>query len=376
MKTRAAVLVRMGEPPPYAKSRPLRIEEVLLKGPHAGEALVEVLAAGVCHSDLSVVDGTRPRVLPLVLGHEAAGVVREVGPGVVGLQPGDHVVFSYVPTCGRCSFCALGRPALCDAGSRANAAGVLLDGTTHFRDGEGRVLHHHLGVSAFSRYTVAAQESLVPVDPSVPPERAALFGCAVLTGVGAVLNTARVPPGASVAVFGLGGVGLSCLMGARVCGAWPVVAVDVVPAKLELARSLGVTHAVDASTEDPVEVIRDVTGGGADYAFESVGRPRILAQAYEATRRGGTTVSIGLPPPDEHVAIPGAGLVSDERTLRGSYMGSAVPRRDIPRFLGLHTAGLLPVDVLISRVIALEDLNDALDALARGEVVRQVVRFS
>jgi Zn-dependent alcohol dehydrogenase len=165
-------------------------------------------------------------------------------------------------------------------------------------------------------------------------------------------------------------------MGARVCGAWPVVAVDVVPAKLELARSLGVTHAVDARTEDPVEVIRDVTRGGADYAFESVGRPRILAQAYEATRRGGTTVSIGLPPPDEHVAIPGAGLVSDERTLRGSYMGSAVPRRDIPRFMGLHRAGLLPVDVLISRVIALEDLNDALDALARGEVVRQVVRFS
>lgn len=375
MKTQAAVLYEMGAPRPYAQSRPLHIQEVELSPPHAGEVLVEVASAGLCHSDLSVVNGTRPRAVPLVLGHEAAGIVREVGAGVTAVGPGDHVVFSYVPSCGRCAFCAAGRPALCERGSQANHAGSLLDGTTHFTDREGRRLHHHMGVSAFSHFTVAAEESLVPIHPEVPLEIAALFGCAVLTGVGAVLTTARVDPASSVAVFGLGGVGLSCVMGARVVGAVPLIAVDVVPAKLEIARRLGATHTVDGRSEDPASAIRDLTGGGVAYTFESVGHPDILAQAYEATRRGGTTVSIGLPPPDRRVAVLGVGLVADERTLRGSYMGSAVPRRDIPRLVALYRSGLLPVEALVSRMITLADLNGALDALDRSEVVRQVVRF-
>ncbi|MDR5683217.1 MAG: zinc-dependent alcohol dehydrogenase family protein [Armatimonadota bacterium] len=372
MQTRAAVLYEMGRPRPYTETQPLRIEEVELAGPGPGQVLVEVACAGLCHSDLSVIDGSRPRPMPMVLGHEAAGVVREVGTGVHDLSPGDHVVLSFVPTCGRCRYCAGGRPALCEVGNRANAAGVLLDGTCRFRDRAERALHHHLGVSAFSRFTVAAQESLVRIDADVPLDRAALFGCAVVTGVGAVVNTARVQPGTAVAVFGLGGVGLSAVMGARVAGAYPIVAVDVVRGKLDLARRVGATHVVEAR-EDPVTAVRDLTGGGADYAFESVGSEQVLRQAYEATRRGGTTVAIGLPDPSRPFVVPAVSLVAEERTVRGSYMGSAVPRRDIPRFLALYQAGLLPVDLLLTRTIPLDAINDAFEALARGDAVRQIV---
>jgi alcohol dehydrogenase len=375
MKTVAAVLYEMGKPPPYRVSQPLVVEEVELEGPGAGQVLVEITAAGLCHSDLSVVDGSRPRPMPMVLGHEAAGVVREVGPGVQDLKPGDSVVFAFVPACGRCIPCATGRPALCEPGNRANAAGTLLDGSVRFRDARGRPLHHHLGVSAFARYTVAAQESLVRVDPSVPPEKAALFGCALLTGLGAVANTARVEAGSSVAVFGLGGVGLSVVMGARLAGAWPIVAVDVVESKLDLARRVGATHVVHARQTDPVQAIRDITGGGAHYVFEAVGHEQVLQQAYQATRRGGTTVTIGLPHPSRMFSVPAVTIVGEERTIRGSYMGSSVPRRDIPRWLALYQAGLLPADVLLSRTISLSEVNEAMDALASGAVARQVIRW-
>jgi len=376
MKTQAAVLYEMGKPMPYRESRPLALEEVELEGPGPGEVLVEVVAAGLCHSDLSVIDGSRPRPMPMVLGHEAAGVVREVGPGVHDLRPGDHVVFSFVPMCGRCVYCATGRPVLCENGNRANAAGVLLSGARRFRGASGQPLHHHLGVSAFSRFTVAAQESLIRIPPEIPLEKAALFGCAVITGVGAVVNTARVEPGMSVAVFGLGGVGLSVVMGAHLAGAHPIIAVDILPAKLDLARRAGATHVVNAREADPVAVIRDLTGGGAHYAFESVGNERVLAQAYQATRRGGVTITIGLPHPERMFSVPAVSIVGEERTIRGSYMGSAVPRRDLPRFLALYQAGRLPVDLLFSRAIRLEEINEGFDALARGEVVRQVVRFA
>jgi len=375
MKTRAAVLYKMEHPTPYAESQPLVVEEVELAGPGPGEVLVEIAGAGLCHSDLSVIDGSRPRVMPMVLGHEASGIVREVGPGVHDLAPGDHVVFSFVPVCGRCLPCATGRPALCENGARANIAGTLLDGSRHFRNAAGQELHHHLGVSAFSQFTVAAQESLVKIDPTVPLEIAALFGCAVMTGVGAVMNTARVEPGAGVAVFGLGGVGLSAVLGAQAAGAYPIVAVDILEAKLTLARELGATHTVNAAREDPVAAVKELTGGGAPYAFESVGNEQVLIQAYQATRRGGTTVTIGLPHPSRQFAVPAVSLVAEERTVKGSYMGSAVPRRDIPRFIALYQAGRLPVDRLLTRTIRLEEINPAFDALARGEAVRQVIRF-
>lgn len=375
MKTTAAVLYNMTKPAPYAQSRPLVVEELELEPPGPGEALIEIVAAGLCHSDLSVIDGSRPRPMPMVLGHEASGVVAEVGAGVQDLKPGDHVVFSFVPMCGRCAQCAMGRPALCERGAHANGQGTLLGGARRFRARGGAALNHHLGVSAFSRYTVSARESLIPIPAEVPIEKAALFGCAVMTGVGAVVNTARVEAGARVAVFGLGGVGLAAVLGAQLVGALQIVAVDVLPKKLELAKTLGATHAVHAGEGDPVHAVREITRGGADYAFEAVGSAKVLGQAYAATRRGGKTVTIGLPHPDQRLDLQAVSLVAEERTLLGSYMGSAVPARDIPRFLDLYLAGKLPVDGLVSERIELGSVNAAFDALKAGAVVRQLLRF-
>ena len=373
MRVRGAVLREMGLDPPYAESRPLEVVELDLDPPGPGELLVDVRAAGLCHSDLSVIDGSRPRVMPMVLGHEAAGEVLEVGPEVTDFEPGDHVVLAFVPSCGHCGPCRDGRAALCEPGAAANAAGTLLCGEKRFHDSEGD-LNHHLGVSAFTERIVVSENSATKVDPELPFELAALFGCAVLTGVGAVVNSAGVRPGDSVAVFGLGGVGLAALLGARAAGATTIVAVDVIEDKLDLARELGATAAVRAG-DDAVAEVREATGGGAGHAIETVGSERVLADAYAATRRGGTTVTVGLPHPDRMLAIQAVSLVAEERTLRGSYLGSCVPTRDIPRFIELHRAGRLPVERLLSGRLALEDLNAGFDRLAAGEAVRQVVEL-
>jgi len=375
MKVRAAVLRRSGLAHPYAKSHPLAIETVNLGAPGSGEVLVRILAAGLCHSDLSVIDGARPRPLPMVLGHEAAGEIVELGQGVEGLAAGDRVVFTFVPICGHCQPCATGRPTLCEPGAAANAAGGLLGGCGRWTDVEGNLLRHHLGVSAFAEYVVASARSVVKIDRELAPEIAALFGCAVLTGVGAVVNAARVAAGESVAVFGLGGVGLAALLGALCSGAYPVVAVDVLPERLALALTLGAHHVLDARSPELVEALQEITHGGVHHAIESVGNEAVLAQAYAATRRGGTTVSVGLPPPDRRLSIPAVSLVGEERTIKGSYMGSSVPSRDLPRFITLYRAGLLPVDRLLTHRLRLEDLNVGFDRLAAGEGVRQVVVF-
>ncbi len=372
MKIRAAVLHEAGLPRPYATSRPLRIEQIELEPPGRGEVLLRILAAGLCHSDLSVVDGSRPRPLPMALGHEAAGEVLELGAGVEGLAVGDRVVCSFMPACGHCGPCADGRPALCEPGALANGAGTLLGGGERLSDDAGGRVHHHLGVSALAEAAVVSARSVVRIDPDLPPQIAALFGCAVLTGVGAVVNTAAVRPGQSVVVAGLGGVGLAALIGALAAGAHPVVGLDVVPAKLELARELGADHAL-AAGDDTVAAVRELTGGGADHVIETVGDERVLADAYAMTRRGGTTVTVGLPHPDRRLDIQALSLVAEERTLKGSYMGSAVPGRDIPRLIALHRAGRLPVDRLLTHRVALDDVNAALDRLADGEGVRQVV---
>jgi Zn-dependent alcohol dehydrogenase len=369
---RGAVLAEMGLPAPYAESRPLEIAELELDPPGPGELLVEVRAAGLCHSDLSVIDGSRPRVMPMVLGHEAAGEVLEVGAGVDAFGPGDHVVLAFVPSCGRCAPCRSGRAALCEPGAAANVAGTLLCGERRLRAIDGAERNHHLGVSAFSERIVVSANSAVKVPAELPFETAALFGCAVLTGVGAVVNSAGVRAGDSVAVFGLGGVGLAALLGAVAAGASEIVAVDVVPEKLDLARELGATTTVPAG-EGAVEAVQEATGGGAEKAIETVGDERVLAEAYAATGRGGTTVTVGLPDPERMLAIPATTLVSEERTLKGSYLGTCVPSRDIPRFVDLHRAGRLPVERLLSGRVGLEDLNEAFDRLAGGEAVRQVV---
>ncbi len=373
MRTRAAVLARMGLPRPYAASRPLQLRDIELSPPGMGEILVRVDAAGLCHSDLSVIDGTRPRPMPMVLGHEAAGTVEQAGPET-GFSPGDHVVFSFVPSCGACLPCAEGRPALCEPGAASNTAGVLLGGGRHWGDADGQATHHHLGVSGFAERIVTSARSAVRIDPGVPMEIAALFGCAVMTGVGAVVNTARVSPGASVGVFGLGGVGLACVLGAVASGAHPIVAVDPVAEKRALAISLGATHAVDAG-EGAVAELRAATQGGAAFVFESVGHEAVLAQAYAATRRGGMTVATGLPHPSRMFSVPAVSLVAEERTVRGSYMGSAVPRRDLPRFVALYQAGRLPVDRLLTHRLTLDGINEGFDRLADGHAVRQVIVF-
>ncbi len=375
IQTRAAVLREMGLPAPYAVSKPLSIETIALDPPGPGELLVRMTAAGLCHSDLSVIDGTRPRVMPMALGHEAAAVVVECGAEVGAYAPGDAVVFSFVPACGHCQPCATGRAALCEPGAKANVAGTLLSGARrlHFSGGD---INHHLGVSGFAEYAVVSAASAVKVRPGLAPEIAALFGCAVLTGVGAVVNTARVQPGSSVAVFGLGGVGLAALLGARAAGAATIVAIDLQASKLELAKSLGATHVVNAGTSaDVVTEVRDATRGGAEYCFESVGSERVLQQAYAATARGGMTVTMGLPHPSKQFTISAVSLTVEERTVKGSYMGSCVPSRDLPRFVAMYDAGLLPVDRLLTHRLRLEGINEGFDVLARGEAVRQVVLF-
>jgi Zn-dependent alcohol dehydrogenase len=375
MKVRAAVLREMGRGGPYAETRPLSIETLNLSPPGNGELRVRVLAAGLCHSDLSVIDGSRPRPMPMVLGHEATGEVVELGTHVGDFAVGDRVVFSFVPMCGHCTPCASGRPVLCEPGAAANANGRLLEGGSHWSDADGVPLLHHLGVSGFAEYTVVSARSAVRIDADLPAEIAALFGCAVMTGVGAVINTAHVQPGESVAVFGLGGVGLSSILGARACSAFPLIAIDVVEEKLALARELGATHCVDARNEDAVAAIREISRGGVDHAIESVGDEAVLAQAYAATRRGGATLTLGLPAPDRMFSIPAVSLVAEERTVKGSYMGSAVPSRDIPRYIALYRNGQLPVDRLLTHRLRLDDINAGFDRLARAEAIRQVILF-
>jgi Zn-dependent alcohol dehydrogenase len=371
---RAAVLSEMGLTAPYTTSRPLKIRTLELDPPGPGELLVRVRAAGLCHSDLSVIDGSRPRVMPMVLGHEAAGEVLEVGADVTGFTPGDHVVLAFVPVCGHCEPCRAGRSALCEPGAAANGAGTLLSGERRWHDPDrGGELNHHLGVSAFAEQIVVSARSAVKIQAELPFELAALFGCAVLTGAGAVVNATHIGAGDSVAVFGLGGVGLAALLAAIDAGG-QVIAVDRIPDKLTLATALGATHTVPAGA-GTVEAIRELTHGGAVHVIETVGSAAVLAQAYAATRRGGTTVTVGLPDPAQELSISAVSLVTEERTLKGSYLGSCVPDRDIPRFIELYRAGRLPVQRLLTHRLSLDELNEGFDRLASGEAVRQVVVF-
>lgn len=373
MKMKAAVLRQFNAPQPFADSRPLSIEEVELLPPQHNELLVKMGGGGVCHSDLSVINADRPRTTPVVMGHEGAGEIVECGPGINDLKPGDHVVFQFSPSCGRCRRCLEGRPQVCELGAKTKAQGHLMGGGSRLRDADGNELAHHTGISCFAEYGVLDRGSVVKVDNDLPLHEAALFGCAVITGAGAVINTARIRTGDSVAIVGLGGVGLSGLLGAVVGGAEKIIAIDLSDDKLGLARQLGATHTVNATDPNHVEQVRDITDGGVDFAFDLAGTIKAMETAYNVTRYGGSVVTAGLSPSSANFSFNQSNLVSQEKSIRGSYMGSCVPVRDIPRFISLYRQGRLPVDRLVDRTIGFEELNAAFDKLQGNATVRQVL---
>jgi len=367
MRIRGAVLERIGAQAPFADSRPISVCDLELAEPGPGELLVRIEAAGLCHSDLSVVDGNRVRPVPMLLGHEAAGRVEAVGPGDSDIAVGQRVVMTFLPRCGDCAGCGSAGRMPCVPGSVANNEGELLNGGRRLRR-DGEQVHHHLGVSAFATHAVVDRRSVVPVDDDVPPEVAAVLGCAVLTGGGALLNSAKPGPGDRVMVVGLGGVGMAAVLVAVSLGAPEVVAVDTVPEKLALARELGATAAYT-----PAEVAD--RGVQAEVVVEAAGNVRAFETAVAATAAGGTTVTVGLPAPDARASISPLALVAQGRSIVGSYLGSAVPSRDIPEYVRRWRAGGLPVERLVSAHIGLDQINRAMDELAAGHALRQVIVF-
>ena len=368
MRITGAVLEEIGRPRPYAESRPITVSELDLSAPRETELLVRVQAAGVCHSDLSVVDGNRVRPVPMLLGHEASGVVEEVGDAVTDISPGQRVILTFLPRCGQCPPCQTDGRVPCVQGSASNNAGDLLAGGGRLTR-DGREVKHHLGVSGFATHCVVDRRSVVVVDDDVPPEVAAVLGCAVLTGGGALLNAARPEPGQTVAVIGLGGVGMAALISAVGLQDYTVIGVDGLSEKLARATRLGADHVFT-----PAEFAE--SGTRPDVVIEAVGSARAFEAAVAATAPGGVTVTVGLPAPDARSSISPLALMAEGRTIVGSYLGSAVPERDIPVFIDLWRRGRLPVEELISSVIELQDLNSAMDVLADGKAVRQVIRFA
>jgi S-(hydroxymethyl)glutathione dehydrogenase/alcohol dehydrogenase len=361
---KAAVLYRVREP--------LVVEEAELDAPRQGEVRVRLAASGVCHSCLHAADGSwGAGLVPSVLGDEGAGVVEEVGPGVQSLQPGDHVILSWSPTCGRCRYCVSGRPQLCE---RPPAHGRMYDGTTRMHVGGQDV--YHFGPSTYASETVVPENCAIKIRDDMPLDKAALIGCAVMTGAGAVINTARVPVGASLAVFGTGGIGLNAIQGGHLCGAYPLIAVDVADSKLEFAKSLGATHTVNSAQEDVVAAIKQLTAGrGAEYTVVAVGNTGAIEQAWNSLAPGGTCVVIGAPATGERISVDPAFLYRDEKRLTGSRYGSARVYDDFARLVDLYLGGKLELDRLITHQYALEDINEAHRALAAGENMRGIVMF-
>ena len=374
MKIKAAIVFEQALPRPYAKSRAVTVDEVEIAGPGETEILVRIVAAGVCHSDLSVVNGNRARPVPLVLGHEGAGIVEEVGKLVQDVAVGDHVAFIFMPNCGECMQCRAGRPSSCEHGNAANAAGTLLSGARRLSY-KGKPLNHYAGVSCFAEYVTADHRSVVKLPKDISLDVAAVFSCAVITGVGAVVNTAKVPMGASVGVVGLGGVGLSAMLGAKAAGARQVIGIDPVAYKRDGAKQLGADLVFDSNDPHVIEKVKDASGGGLEYVFEAVGEVEAIELAYAVTGRGGTTTSSGLSHPSKNFSVSHVQLVAEERTIKGSFLGSCIPKRDIPNYITLFKDGKLPVDQLIKGEIALEDINEAFDKLDQGETVRQIIKF-
>lgn len=373
IRCKATIIREIGKSTPYAESAPLQIEEVTLDPPGAGELLVKVAGAGLCNSDLAIISGKRPRPLPLAMGHEGSGEIVELGTGVRDVQVGDHVVFQFSASCGRCENCQSGRPAICSIARKARSKGELMGGGSRIRDADQQVVLHHAGLSCFAEYAVVDRGSVVVVDKDIPLSDSAVFGCAVMTGAGAVINTAKVSTGDKVAVIGLGGVGMNGLMAAKLCGAGQIIAIDLDDNKLELARELGATHAVNAASDSCVEEVMDITGGGVDHAVELSGSMAAMETGWNILALGGKLVTAGLTPQGAKFSFQHDDLVSSEKSILGSYMGSCVPVRDIPRFLALQQSGKMPVDRLIDRRIGFDEINQGFDLLSSGAALRQIL---
>lgn len=357
-----------------APNTPFVIESLRLDEPRQGEALVRIAACGVCHSDYHLLTGTTRHPMPVVCGHEGAGVVESVGPGVTRVRPGDHVVLSWTPDCGQCFYCLRGQPNLCETYTAPIWAGTMLDGTTRLHHGDDPI-YAYCGLATFADHVVVPQQSCIRIRPDVPLKAASLVGCAVATGVGAAMYTAGVRPGESVVVLGCGGVGLNILQGAALCGAGTIIAVDVNAAKMDLARVFGATHTL-LSGDDVLAHIHDLTGGrGADHSFEAVGIPALQELALAAARPGGMVVLAGLSPMGTSTNLPGAVLTRTEKTVKGSYYGSVNPARDFPLLLDLYMAGRLKLDELVSQEYALADINAAFDTMLAGHVARGIIVF-
>ncbi len=365
--TEAAVLTEVG--------KPLVVEEVSLSAPGPGEVLVRLVASGVCHSDWNAVSGSSPHPLPVVLGHEGAGRVEAVGPGVSSVAPGDPVVLSWLPTCGRCAACQRGQLSLCEPATKQMAAGTLPSGARHLLRHDGSTLSHYSYLSTFARHAVVDERSCVRLHPGANLEVAALVGCAVMTGIGAVLNRARVPAGASVVVFGAGGVGLSVVMASHLVGATTIVAVDPVPTKRALAVELGATEALSGDPTELEERLAVLAPGGVDFAFEAAGLPTLVERAFRATRPGGMIVAVGVPPAGSTISLPGPELTRSERVVTGTFYGSARPHLDAPMLLALYEAGKLPLGRLVSARYPLDGVNEAFAAMHGGEVARAVLQL-
>ena len=357
----------------YEYNTPLVVEELDLDGPKAGEVLIKTGAAGICRSDHHFMTGHAKTILPTVLGHEGSGIVEEVGEGVTTVKPGDHVILSFVPNCGRCHFCNTGRPNLCDL--HASTPGTMFDGTIRLHKGDQRITHFGK-VACFAERSVVPESGCIPVPKSVPLDVAALIGCCVTTGAGAAIFNAQVQPGSTVAVVGCGGVGLNVIQGSRLLNASKIIAVDVGEGQLEFAMKFGATHTVNASHQDAVTTVKEITGGlGVDYAFEVFGSAETVETAYSMARKGGDVVVVGIAPVGEKAGISAVSLVRDEKVLKGSYYGSARCHEDMPKMVDLYLSGRLNLDELITRRYDLDHINQAYDDLMGGGIGRGVIAF-
>jgi S-(hydroxymethyl)glutathione dehydrogenase/alcohol dehydrogenase len=369
MKSRAAVAWEAGQP--------LQIEEVDVDAPKEGEVMVRIVATGVCHTDAFTLSGADPEgIFPAILGHEGGGIVEEIGPGVSSVKPGDHVIPLYTPECGQCSFCRSGKTNLCQAIRATQGQGLMPDGTSRFSS-NGRNVFHYMGTSTFSEYTVMPEISVAKVNPEAPLDKVCLLGCGITTGIGAVLNTAKVEPGSTVGVFGLGGIGLSVVQGAVMAGAERIIAIDINEDKFEMARMLGATDFVNPENYDQAiqDVIVDLTDGGVDYSFECIGNTDVMRSALECCHKGwGESVIIGVAGSGQEISTRPFQLVTG-RVWRGTAFGGVRGRTELPAYVDQYMNGEIKIDEMVTHTMGLEDINSAFDLMHEGESIRSVVIF-